>query len=185
MNFSLQLIQSNNDEFKSLKMDDINSELKSMMISLQGKHEDFLMKREHDLKGITKDDIENETDDYIESFGVLELTYDDIKGYLDTKIDFGWMDDKKPINEESFDYYLEKLCLRTDGLIIFRGDTAVVGRSGMLDFTMFFSKYLSQLCPEYLDENFNEISEIDFFKKNKDNKDQYGYSLSSLIYYTN
>lgn len=25
MNFSLQLIQSNNDEFKSLKMDDINS----------------------------------------------------------------------------------------------------------------------------------------------------------------
>ena len=180
MNFSLQLIQLNNDDFKSLKMDDISSELKSITISLQGKHEDFLMKREYDLKGITKDDIENETDDYIESFGVLELTYDDIKSYLNTKIDFGWMDDKKPINEESFDYYLEKMCLRTDGLIIYRGDT-----SGILDFTMFFSKYLSQLCPEYLDENFNEISEIDFFKKNKDNKDKYGFSLSSLIYYTN
>ena len=72
------------------------------------------------------------------------------------------------------------MCLRTDGLIIYRGDT-----SGILDFPMFFSKYLSQLCPEYLDENFNEISEIDFFKKNKDNKDKNGYSLSSLIYYTN
>lgn len=180
MNFSLQLIQLNNDDFKSLKMDDISSELKSIMISLQGKHEDFLMKREHDLKGITKDDIENETDDYIESFGVLELTYDDIKGHLNTKIDLGWMDDKKPINKESFDYYLEKMCLKTDGLIIYRGDT-----SGILDFPMFFYKYLRQLCPEYLDENFNEISEIEFFKKNKENKDKYGFSLSSLIYYTN
>ena len=185
MNFSLQLMQLDNNDFKSLKMDDVSPKLKSIMMSLQGKHEDFLMKREHNLKGITEEDIENETDDYIESFGVLELTYDDIEGYLDKNIDFGWMDDKKPINEESFDYYLEKLCLRTDGLLIFRGDIAVVGRSGILDFTMFFTKYLSQLCPEYLDENFNEISEIDFFKKNKDNKDQYGYSLSSLIYYTN
>ena len=43
----------------------------------------------------------------------------------------------------------------------------------------------SGIVSEPITLDFNEISEIDFFKKNKDNKDQYGYSLSSLIYYTN
>ena len=78
------------------------------------------MKREHNSKGITEEDIINETDEFIESFGVLELTYDDIEGYVDKNIDFGPFDDKKPINKESFDYYLNKMCLKTDGLVIYR-----------------------------------------------------------------
>ena len=63
MNFSLQLMQLDNNDFKSLKMDDVSPKLKSIMMSLQGKHEEFLMKREHNSKGITEEDIENETDE--------------------------------------------------------------------------------------------------------------------------
>ena len=180
MNFSLQLMQLDNNDFKSLKMDDVSPKLKSIMMSLQGKHEEFLMKREHNSKGITEEDIENETDEFIESFGVLELSYDDIERYLDTNIDFGPFDDKKPINKESFDYYLNKMCLKTDGLVIYKGDT-----SNALDWSMFIGKYLNQLQPEYLDENFNEISREDFVRKSLKIKQELGYSLSSLICYIN
>ena len=180
MNFSLQLMQLDNDDFKSLKMDDVSPELKSIMMSLQGKHEEFLMKREHNSKGITEEDIENETDEFIESFGVLELLYDDIEGYLNTNIDLCPVDDKKPINKKSFEYYLDRMCLRTWGLIIYFGDTSMPH-----EWPNFIVKYLNQLQPKYLDENFNEINGEDFFRKSFKIKQELGYSLSSLICYVN
>ena len=117
MNFSVQLIKLKNHDFESLDLENLNSNLEYKMYGFQEKHEEFLMKREYESQGITQEDIDNETDKFIQSFGLLELLYEDIEDFLNTNLDFGFSDDKKPINEESFEYYVNNLCLKTDGWI--------------------------------------------------------------------
>ena len=179
MNFSVQLIELKNHDFESLDLENLNSNLESKMYKLQEEHEEFLMKREHESQGITQEDIDNETDEFIQSFGLLELLYEDIEDFLDTDLDLGFSDDKKPINEESFEYYVNNLCLKTDGLIIVRGNQSSP------DWQNFISKYINQLGPEYLDENFEQISFEEFMGKSLEIKSNYGCSLSSLVYYAN
>ena len=179
MNFSVQLIGIKNQDFHSLDLENLNKDLESKLYEFQEKHEEFLMKREHELQSITQEDIDNETDEFIQSFGLLELLYEDIKDLLDPKIDLGISDDKKPINEESFEYYVNNLCLRTDGLIIIRANQSY------LDWPNFISKYINPLDPEYLDENFEQISFDEFMDKSLEIKSKYGCSLSSLVFYTN
>ena len=179
MNFSVQLIELQNNDFEDLDLENLNSNLESKMYEFQEKHEEFLMKREHESQGITQEDIDNETDEFIQSFGLLELLYEDIEGFLDTDLDLGFSDDKKPINEKSFEYYVNNLCLKTDGLIIVRD------YQSYLDWPNFISKYINQLEPEYLDENFEQISFEEFMSKSLEIKSNYGCSLSSLVYYTN
>ena len=179
MNFSVQLIELQNNDFEDLDLENLNSNLESKMYEFQEKHEEFLMKREHESQGITQEDIDNETDEFIQSFGLLELLYEDIEGFLDTDLDLGFSDDKKPINEKSFEYYVNNLCLRTDGLIIVRGNQSY------LDWPNFISKYINPLDPEYLDENFEQISFDEFMDKSLEIKSKYGCSLSSLVFYTN
>jgi len=178
-NFSIQLIGTDNNDFHSLEVDNINPSLKSKMLEFQQKHEDFLMKREFESQGITQEDIENETDEFIESFGVLELLYEDIEGRLDKNLDLGTFDDKKPINKKSFEYYTKKLCLKTDGLII------VKENGNHLEWPVFIAKYIDQLDPEYLDENFKKISFEEFIRKSSENWSKHGCSISSLVCYTN
>ena len=179
MNFSVQLIGIKNQDFQSLDLENLNKDLESKMYEFQEKHEEFLMKREHQSQGITQEDIDNETDEFIQSFGLLELLYEDIEDYLDTNIDLGFSDDKKPINEESFEYYVNNLCLRTDGLLIVRDYRS------LLDWPNFISKYIKPLDPEYLDENFEQISFDEFMDNSLEIKSKYGCSLLSLVYYTN
>lgn len=178
-NFSIQLIGTDNIYFHSLEVDNINPSLKSKMLEFQQKHEDFLMKREFESQGITQEDIENETDEFIESFGVIELLYEDIEGRLDKNLDLGTFDDKKPINKKSFEYYTKKLCLKTDGLII------VKENGNHLEWPVFIAKYINQLDPEYLDENFKKISFEEFIRKSSENWSKHGCSISSLVCYTN
>jgi len=179
MNFSLQLIGITNQDFQSLDLENLNKDLESKMYEFQEKHEEFLMKREHESQGITQEDIDNETDEFIQSFGLLELLYEDIEDYFDTNIDLRFSDDKKPIGKESFEYYVKNLCLRTDGLIIVRDN------GSLLDWTNFISKYIKPLDPEYLDENFEQISFDEFMDKSLEIESKNGCSLSSLVYYTN
>ena len=108
-NFSIQLIETDNNDFNSLEVDNINPSLKSKMLEFQQKHEDFLMKERAESQGITQEDIENETDEFIESFGKFELLYEDIEGRLDKNLDLGTFDDKKPINKKSFEYYTKTM----------------------------------------------------------------------------
>ena len=88
-------------------------------------------------------------------------------------------DDKKPINRESFEYYVKNLCLQTDGLLIVRDN------GSFLDYPNFISKFINPLDPEYLDENFREISFDEFMDKSLEIKNKFKCSLSSLVYYTN
>ena len=179
MNFSVQLVGIKNQDFQYLDLENLNKDLESKLYEFQEKHEEFLMKREHESQGITQEDIDNETDEFIQSFGLLEILYEDIEDYLDTNIDLGFSDDKKPISKESFEYYVKNLCLRTDGLLIVRDYRS------LLDWPNFISKYINPLDPEYLDENFQEISFDEFMDKSLEIKSKYGCSLSSLVYYTN
>jgi hypothetical protein len=45
--------------------------------------EEFLFQREYKRKGITTDDIENETDEYNDAMGILELEWDDVSDLID------------------------------------------------------------------------------------------------------
>ena len=180
MNYSVQLIKPTKDiNFKSLKPKDLNEDLKSELYSFMANHEGFLINREHKSQGVIQDDIDNETDAFFDSFGVQELLYDDIHGFLETDKNLGPFDDKKPINEDTFEFYIKELCFRTDSLIIFNG-----GES-RLNWPNFISKYVDPLYPEYLDENFKEIEFEEFYEKSLSIKHKYGYSLSSLICYRN
>ena len=98
MNYSVQLIKPTKDiNFKSLKPKDLNEDLKSELYSFMANHEDFLMNREHKSQGVTHDNIDNETDAFFDSFGVQELLYDDIHGFLETDKDLGPFDDKNQL----------------------------------------------------------------------------------------
>ena len=66
-----------------------------------------------------------------------------------------------------------------DGLIIVRGNESSP------NWLNFISKYINQLEPEYLDENFEQISFEEFMGKSLEIKSNYGCSISSLVYYTN
>ena len=180
MNFSVQLIELKNNDFESLDLENLNSNLESKMYEFQKKHDEFLMKRVHEYQGITQEDIDNETDDFIHSYGTLDFSWESIENHLDTDIDLGFSDDKKPINEESFKFYIKNLCsIQALGLLIVRGDESD------LDWINFISKYINPFYPEYLDENFQEISFDEFMNKSLEIKSKYGCSLSSLVFYTN
>ena len=82
MIMSIQLLDFNKSNSSKSFMDDFipTKEDQLTFNKLSDKHEEFLAKKEYDSQGITDEDIENETDDYIMAFGILELNYEyDIK----------------------------------------------------------------------------------------------------------
>ena len=93
MNISIQLLDFNeNNSSKSLLNNLIPTEKdKQTCNQFRDKHETFLSEREYKSQVINQEDIENETDEYIEAFGVLSLE---------------WMDVNYLIEEDAFDIAL-------------------------------------------------------------------------------
>ena len=120
--------------------------------------EDFVVKRECERKGITEEDIENESDEFIDAIGILDLE---------------WIDVSDSIDEETFDNTIN-ICrgeITDDTIESFRLLTSVFG----------------QMDCEFLDEDFNHLGcdpnlFIDLIKEKNQLPNRLGVSW---IYYIN
>lgn len=137
MIFSVQLLKID-EQFTG----ELNSEHNRKQLNLlRDSHENFLSNREYELQGITEEDIENETEEYINSFTVFDLTRDDIE---DNSVTF---DSKK------FDESLLNCCL-----IDVYTDCIYLNNNNGNDF-YYVLKVLSELDCEvnFIDENYVEL----------------------------
>jgi hypothetical protein len=120
--------------------------------------EDFVVKREFERKGITQEDIENESDEFIDAIGILDLE---------------WIDVSDSIDEDEF-YNTIKICngeITDDNIDSFRLLISIFG----------------EMDCEFLDEDFNHLGcdpnlFIDLIKEKNELTNRLGVSW---IYYTN
>ncbi len=172
MIMSIQLLDFNKSNSSKSFMDDFNPTKEDQLTfsKLSEKHEEFLAKKEYDSQGITDKDIENETDDYIMAFGILELNYE-----YDIKENSG-----VPVNDDEY-----KTAFTDCGFTGFI-DSITLNKSNSESFYYLFNVYNNLMCEvNLIDENFNGQTEESFKQLIKDKQQKSMPVVVQFVYYVN
>ena len=86
----MQLLGFNNENSSQSFINDfiLTKEDQLTFSKLANKHEEYLSNEEYESQGITEEDIENETDEFLMAFGILALDYEsDIEDNCNVPVD--------------------------------------------------------------------------------------------------
>ena len=172
MIMSIQLLDFNkSNSSKSFIKDILPTKEDQLTFSkLSEKHEEFLAKKEYDSQGITDEDIENETDNYIMAFGILELNYE-----YDIKENSG-----VPVNDDEY-----KTAFTDCGFTGFI-DSFTLNKSNSESFYYLFNIYNNLTCQvNLIDENFNDQTEDSFKELIRDKQQKSMPVVAHFVYYIN
>jgi len=171
MLLSIQLLGFNKENSSKEFINDIipTKEDRLTFSKLADKHEEFLASEQFEHQGITKEDIENETEEWMMAFGVLDLDYEyDIKDRCNVSIDDARFEKAK--NDCDFTGY----------------DSFTLNKNNIESFYYLFNIY-NNLNYEVslMDESFNRKTVESFKKLIKDKQEKGLPIVVHFIYFTN
>jgi hypothetical protein len=171
MIMSMQLLGFNNENSSQSFINDFipTKEDQLTFSKLSNKHEEYLSNEEYESQGITEEDIENETDEFLMAFGILALDYEyDIKEKCNV-----------PVDEDIFK--------KAEADCDFAGfDSFSLNKTNSESFYYLFNVYYNLMCEvNLIDENFNDQSEESFKELIRDKQEKGMPTVVQFIYYVN